>query len=621
MIFNLSRQLVIDKIDHNLPPFIIDEIIESHGITNENEQTIEEKVIAIQNSEVPKIKISISSDLIKLIYPDIDENSFKFEMENKTKFKKITMSYLARFINPNSLWNIKSLVRAFEFFLLFTINDKDKLLTYLPKDLTFGQQTMSSIQSLNYCMCYKICKLFEINVNGYTTKNQIENAVKYLRYNEHALKSFVKSMSKIDLINAIIISNLNIDLESKIEDKITPQILEKSYKNLTDIKFLQSEYIPQSNKDAVTMAAIRYGINLSNLKIPIDEFEILNRSSDYKPRDEWMKKWYDEDPIQFDLHHQFSPNFPSCFYKKIDLERYLMNEGCSLNLQNKKLNELYELSKEYYKYDSFHEYKQPNMLTDETLDLDDIHEIEKNMIICWGSKQVSTIPLTAQEVYHCFVSFNKCVNPTDTKAKLPEHCIRKLKAICKKNEKYDIYQKLSDRIIYYETLDQTTDNLTLDFVAKYKESDLILDGIYLILEIGMYMRGWRRNEEYQIKYPLTKEECTLSPEEEPIVEVNTIDSIARYKYFKEQNPEIADVIEALPLILYYKGHFEKSNDKDTGKTILERMQIIEKGFYLKTQDSCIRVSSNYFLSSAYKYIVLMKQIVPFEISKMDLLLN
>ena len=612
MIFKLNRILILDSFE-NLPYFIIEEIRESHGLDNN-----------INDLNVNyKIDINISSNILKTIYPDIDNETLKYEIETKIKFKKKTMNDLARFINPNSLWSVKSLVKAFEFLLLFTINDQDKILTFLPENLTFGQQTINNINSLNYCICYKICKLFGIHIGIETTKIQIENAIRYLRYDNYQLKKILQNFNKIDMINAIVYSKQDIKLNNQIynNEKPNSKLLEESYKNLTDIKSLQNMFTPQNDKDAISMAAILYGINIINVKSPMDEFENIKNSSNYKPKDIWMLKWFLEDPNQFYIHIQFSPAFPTCFYKKNDLEKYLTNEGYINNFHNKKLSELYLLCNECYNNDNFFEFKQYNMLTDETIDLYNVYDIDKSLILCWGSKKTSTIPLQIDEIYNYFKSYNKCVKPTDIKSKLPDYSIRKLKSICIKNINIESYKKLYDLIIYYENLEETTDKEILNFLYKHKNKithSLVIQCLFLILETGMYMRGWNKDKSF---YPLKKEECEFDSEYETDVEINIIDSIAKYKLFKEHNPEITDDVESLPLFLYYKGTFERSYDKDKGTTILERLKMIEGGFEFESIKSCTKLSSNYLLSSTYKYIILLDEIPPFEISNMYLLLT
>ena len=70
---------------------------------------------------------------------------------------------------------------------------------------------------------------------------------------------------------------------------------------------------------------------------------------------------------------------------------------------------------------------------------------------------------------------------------------------------------------------------------------------------------------------------------------------------------------------YHKesNKFITSNDPDEGLTIKDRINIVRGGEEGNTMNSCIRMSSNKFCSSAYYYMVLIGFRMPFSISEVS----
>lgn len=76
-----------------------------------------------------------------------------------------------------------------------------------------------------------------------------------------------------------------------------------------------------------------------------------------------------------------------------------------------------------------------------------------------------------------------------------------------------------------------------------------------------------------------------------------------------------ETVKNLPLIIYnyLNNRFTQSNSSDEGLTIYDRINIVKEGEDGSIQ-SCIRMTSNKFVSSAYYYMRLLSLYVPFHIS-------
>lgn len=618
MLYTLSRKLITGNINENTPLIVLKEICDSHGIDFEEEEdiSIDEYLDAIEDTEI-----------------------YQVSLNNKHK----SSSYVARFVNKNCLWNINTLYKAFDFLIGFSKEGTlEEMIKLIPNNLIFGQQDKDNIYSINYCICYKICILGGINLSFDSSKEYLQNAVTLLKYNEMNLRNLVLKMDKLDLVKLFLNTN-NKYIFCEEEDEITPEIMKILYNDLNNVERLQYYMKPTANSSAISLCAIIYKIDISNLKDPVLEYynikeffnkekklkndnknyignPIENATKNYEPNDKWFYKWYKRFPNFFNLKYQFNPIFPICYYKKDFLKSYLISEG--VKITDEKITSLYKQCVKYYEEPNFHQYEQINMIKNETLDMYLIEEIEKDQIICWGSKNNGMIPLTASEILKCFDVNNKCVIPINMKTSLPENCIIKLKGICYNNIENDIYKELLNKIIFLENLKLADDKKTLLFVDSFKkmyenEKNIVKELLILIFEMGMYMRGWKRNSKYMDRYPIKISDCTISGEELNFVEINSIMAIDRYKSLAKDNQKLCKLIENLPLCFYHLNKYEISSDKDIGRNIGERINIIQKGERHKDQNSCIRLSSNYLISSSYRYLVLIEWIPPFDINQIE----
>ena len=100
-----------------------------------------------------------------------------------------------------------------------------------------------------------------------------------------------------------------------------------------------------------------------------------------------------------------------------------------------------------------------------------------------------------------------------------------------------------------------------------------------------------------------------------VVEVKSNASISQFEEECRQNPKIGKIIKNLPLVQYRGGKYVKSNSNHEGITIQDRIDIVKKG-ETTSISSCIRMSSNWFIASAHKYITILGLPAPFDIFKM-----
>ena len=271
MLYTLSRKLITGDINMNTPVVVLEEICESHGIGFEDEDiSVEDYLDAIEDTEI-----------------------YRVSFNNKHK----SSSLIARFINKDCSWNMNSLKKAFNFLIKFCDEySKEEIINLIPNDPTFGQQTMDNIYSINYCVCYKICNLFGIELYSSSTKDDLEMAIRLLKYKEESLRNYVYKMDKSQLVNSIInfskkesenINNNHINSshiganqiwinknigELENSNEISSESLKACYLDFNSVEKMQYYSKPTLNKSAISLCAILYKLDISKLDDPVSEF-------------------------------------------------------------------------------------------------------------------------------------------------------------------------------------------------------------------------------------------------------------------------------------------------------------------------------------------------------------
>lgn len=614
----LSRLLITGNISNGAPLCVLLEIADAHGISYDDEILDDPEFINIlvyniylESKNIPNIK-----------YPITRLDDWK---------------YLARFVNKHISWRQDKLIAAYEYLIKF-MND-DNVLDKIPINFTYGLQTSENLYSVNSCVLYKICRFHNINITSKTKMDQMYQAINYLRMDINVLisksKLFIeKHATSSDLIN-ILISNNNPknndnNYNSPIDIKYLPNSitkydsLAKLYKTLTSIKDLQRRVLPSTDEGSIALAAINYATDISKSQCPLEEYEILRTQKIvYEPIDPWLKYWYLENPDLFNLSKTFNPLFPQSFYSKEQLFGLAKKEG--YNEKELSKNNHYELMQLAYISDTFYTGPLPRIKGDITIiDLDKLLEIPHGQLLCYGQMEILLYPISISELIDLFTANQNFTSPFEANKIFSLTSINKLKNILIyphgpnpkikiDSETLNIRKKLLDIIADIQLFNE--DESTSNLVTTYKKSDSstklsIKKLLNIILELGMYMRGWLGTEQYPV------EESVVLHENEPTVAVNVTDAITDYEKMIESLGKIGTLMDNLPLVKYKDGEYQTSSSIKDGFTIGERIRIIKNGYKNKSVHSCIRMSSNWICSCAHKYIQALGFPPPFDIFKL-----
>ncbi len=613
----LSRLLITGSISCNTPKCVLLEIADAHGIDYSS----------ILNST--KLQHLLIDKINKTLCPTIDS-----ELSDISQItERITLQNMARFVNKDVKWKSTTLKVAFKHLYQYTVDDHITL-----DAIIFGLQTNESPKRDNLCVLYKICNLFHINVNYYTTAQQMVDAVKLLNCDAGKILTHVTNFLNTDATKSQLISILlmnpstiantisqEINQTIVVDDGVNFQpaniayhdLLQNLYPSLTSINQLRARVTPTTNVGAIGLAAVLFHIDLSQAQNPLDEFLIVKLDPDnYIPKDRYMAYWQKINPTLFDLTKTFNPTFPVDYYHDYHLSDLAKNHGYN-GLDTKTHH--YEYLQLQYTTDTFYYGRLPILVTEElVIDLEDISMVPKSQLYTFGSKIGALYPISLSELYHMFSTNKNFISPFTANTIFTDDAITKLISILRNQcdidtETIELQNKVLDLIYYIQSINFPDDE-TRAFVAAYNNAhpsakDDIVKLLVAILHCGMYMRGWPG-----IGHAYTVGAKIVSEDEQILVDAQIMKALNNIECLARGLGKLGSRILNLPLVRYVDGKYLKSVHSDDGFTIIERLNLIKEGESTNNMGSCIRLSSNWICASAHKYIIALGQPPPFDIN-------
>lgn len=579
----LSRLLITNQLETTTPIEVIKEVAYSQGITGFENDINLEFLVFLNKVSVPQI------------------SSLKTTKE---------WSDLATFINYEfDSWKKKDLINAYNFLIQFMNNDN--LINKINNDFQYGLQTPNDIQNINCCVLYRICKDHKVLLNKNTTIHEMFKIVKILKNPQVTLFSqeldLIQNLSVMVYLGRLSDKTIedNRDLDVYPTKNETTESLKFNFIKLNSLSFLQSKIQPQTNENAVSLAAVIFKTDISHAANPISEYKSLKNGT--FPEDKWIKYWYSKNSLLFDLTKTFNPLFSVEYYSIETLKTLIRNEG----IEQYEGYDLYELLCSHYLLNTFFDGEQPNLKTRKLMiSYEDVDEVPSNELICYGTIIGQMQPTSITELKEAFQCKEHFVNYLDNDNQFfSKENINKLKLILKsKNEK-----ELYNIILFIEKLENEKDKQLRKFLILYNKSsnkDQILKCLNSLLEIGMYMRGWKINYE---DYPVKESIVPIDKENELFLKVS--ESIIK---FREECENLKEICK-LPLLIFKNDRYITSSSKDEGYTINDRLSLVSKGEETKNINSCLRLSSNWFCCTAHKYITYLTNEEPFIIKDLRMI--
>ena len=699
-VFELHRTNICGAIKDDTPGCVILEIASCLSITIDWSRSTTTKHLDEMINTIPSAKIETIHE--EKFFPEKDQKEHGFYVNQ--------LQLIARFVNGDDTvnWKIKPLINAFRHLCKYYKSDRPPL-PLSPQssnggdsgDFIIGQKTMITPLAYNACMLYRLCVYHGIRTTRTTTIEQMGQAVKELNRSTDDLRDkiidVIRSSPRVSLINLTImcpdlrfasspsirqskdksvesppsasaIPPLPLPQLPSSESKVSspdshismskteyslPDIeyfnhkqLEHAYTVLTDPKQAITRVNPLCQEEAIMLAAIIYGINITECRNPHKEYLAIKDASlsgavenRYIPvHDKAFRLRYLTNPCWFDTRKTWTAKLSS-IYTSDNLMNFAIAEGYTQD--DIKARNSHELLSESRLFPTFYLGRHPDCKASRTLiELEDVTAINPHLIVTYGISEGG--PLTIfkiTELLEAFKSNKIFCNPIKTSEMISDIAINKLRIIAKdkigksrkqlpvsrrfystnrgaETEVEAIYQQLIAVMDIIEKSNIANSKAAKKLSCYHREYNM-LPFLNSLLHMAYYMRGWKvgKNEEPPISNDATQFPLDLQGQ----VDLNVSASIYKFEKTIDSMPrEIRDFIKTLPLIeaksLRSEVAFQPSANPDQGITILNRVAIVKAG---SSVYSCIRMSSNWFAASAYYYMIGCRLAPPFDIHNLS----
>lgn len=591
---------------------------------------------------------------------NMDEKSL-FKLE-KDSFKPYA-SKIATFVNPDKsiAWSLGVLVTAFKHMLEvvnLTINN-----TQLSVNIMVGPKTQDSPYSYNACMLYRICRVFAIKTRPSMTFEEMTEAVILLRdimYNRISLQGLAPTGISFSWHRHI---NSLLELGHKpaiLEDYKGGSYdeLKRFYVKLTDTTELLGQVIPSGHREAIMIAALQYGVDISSSKQPFLELDVLKQGGVYVPHDEDFKQRYARNPNWFKLTKTYAPHLAMIYdIASLDVfvrcEAMLEEEGLQfLNPQSdERRDALRNLLFQARISNTFYYGRCPDSVNHITpIELDDLNSRDADVActVSYGSIEYNNIMVYGiSELSDHFKNSKAFTNPFRVQENFSPTSIRKLKLICRDViereqssrrsksrrsstqftvEQRQNFETLLASIELVETTMISLSHKAEDLKVTYdklesKEKEIVKEALTKLLHAGMYMRGWKVSCPDSV-LPINSRDTITPTGKQGEIDINTSQALKDLEtHLGLMCKSLGNKIKDLPLVYAQQGEgkteYKQSNSENNGLTIWNRCEIVMRGESRDDQNSCIRLSSNWLVSSAYYYMAAIGMDPPFDITKLS----
>lgn len=559
----LSWKPLIGIIDFRVPTFVLAQLCKSYGFRFEsNRLSIEaykNKVIRrINEYQPPKLKRPFSGSDLGLI---------------------------ARFINYKEKWSKTNLLRAFTKF-----QEWQEHLVLSP-GIRMDVPTEKHPEAISDIVLYV-----------YARKNNLEIPSNILSHQfRYRIRIYINS-TKRELINQLIEA-----LEAKPKDYIINRLWELQERPIISFKKLQeignryrrqyssieqmSQEIPNIPEELVVYAAIIHRKDITD-------------SEDFR--------YALKNKLGIPLDQRFNPNLPECLYTIPQLRALAIREGYTNKTMDE--NNPYRLLQESYIQDTFHLGIHESINTSTILG-DSVVDLPTTSLVYYGNRPLEEGPMIVfsyEELCRTFEHDHNFKNPRDNY--FSRLTISKLLYICEQDqldeETPEEYQVRSQLVETIEQILMIQDNFSPSEMnllnSPEKHRRIYVEIMTLIMQLGMYVRGWTSPDKYPIKKPLNFDYNIMEPQ--------VWEKLKSLSKVFERYPVQSEIILKLPLVKRINKIYVVEKDEDVGTTIGEKLQIMDRGG--ENTNACIRSSSNYLIGSTYKYLTLIGSRPDFDIDRL-----
>ncbi len=605
----LSRLNVTGDLDDpNIPLVVLNEIAKCHGIPpiNINSETVQQFHERVVNNPIGRIN-----------YPPSTPEDYP---------------KLVRYINPDEEWSERGLLKAFTHLQNWCLSNPFPM---APSNFTYGMQTQSDPNRLNACVMYRICKYHSVVLHQSHTYyhmaclvQAVQQTGDYIRSALYTQMVYIDRPELLEMysygftaINDTFITNPESGSPNTLNNY---DALASAYKTINDTATLQLRISPVSYAEAITLSAINFCVDISWADDCIKEYNRLKENpDDWVPTDPKLLEIYNTNIHLLDLEITFNPLLPAELYTEKTLQQMALIEGYTIDQLRQESS--YSLMQTASISHTFYYGLQDGIMNTETAIYKyKVSEIPKTNVVCYGFKglMVGMAMFTAlrmDELAGLFKTAKNFNNPLFEGDTFSELAIKKLKTICKDfyidESKESIAEKgeLYDAIIIAELFTNSANSKARELREIYDQADEakkegIKGAINNLFVFAMYMRGWLGEGEYPIENASVDNQCQ--------VDILVTKGIADFTASCESLAETGNVIMNMPLLAFRSTEFHTVTLNRMPETIGSRLEVVVAGEQYENYASCIRLSSNLFGATAYRYMEVLGIPRPFSIESL-----
>lgn len=572
----LDRRLITGNITINTPCCVLEEICESMGLE-----------IDISQLEDVQYRNLLSSELDKSVETITDLSS----VDN--------MSLCAFYINPRDdlQWNRRNLFEALEWLTREKFDDCQTIDLIKNPLYIFDNPTPEDTRKVNKCILYNICMNMKIPTyydstpqkmrmsivaNNLSTKATIDDLILRMERCEQSI------LDKMYMILHMAEKNKDVWVSDKENLEDTTHFLRSKFRKIKGL-------IPRNNSQAVCIMAAEKSIDLSYSIDPIADFDYYNRTGKFLTEKMSMLHRINGQPPMLNMY--FNQNIPKFYYTAKILEtlriRYCRPEVDDVYL---------ELTAAMYINMFYYGVHPRSTRTKTRLNMYDVYnekDCKDQVFLTTGSISSKYEIYTVSELEEIFTRYELLVNVK--KEPLTDLEIQTLKVICIVVINPQL-QKLRETIEKVELLCSMKEKRVKSFHDKYMKSDektkkkieKVLD---VLRNIAFILRGWEKEG----PYPIIN---APHPDEDKSARISYLatQEIRLFEKKCKKLGKMGTLFTSLPIYDYKDLKLVPVTEKEVGRTIAEKINLIKEGENSENENTCIRMSSNHICYTIHHYM-------------------
>jgi hypothetical protein len=485
------------------------------------------------------------------------------------------------YVNPFENWSPKNLYFAvghlFQYHHCYHSPSKK-----ISSNSKFGLQTNTHPYQLNARVLYGLCK--SAGVTRFHRGMSNEEMYRLYKYTQMSLNDLMVNF--YSLPEEVLKKELPLLL---IQTKSIPERFVFDPEKLKSIDQTRWNE-PRSHHEAILCAAKNFKVDLTEAKQPLKEYYPLHKCKRknlfWQPKDKQMKECQHKNPMMFYLYSNFNPYLPLSIYDIHDMMSLYL--GFYPELPEEDPDILYQDLQEAYFTEHFYIGWYPTIVNQETpIYLEEVKQMSPMDMICLGVRNEKLYAMTWTELKDLFQNTKSFSHPIYPHQHLDENQLYRLMYLCERSNQ----KEMLEIIQYIQIFEKQNEKLFLDLQQTFHTNpSSFQQELTQFYHLALYMRGWDGKEEHPIQ--------------QVPIDQNMDDVEQRVSDYIVAHP-FCSFIQKLPLILW-KNKYIISQDEEQGLTIGDRLNIIYQGNQTPNLSSCIRMSSNCFLSSYLFYCQLFE---------------